>query len=151
MVLGIFGLIRFFSDASEFAAQECQANSRLDATIHKRIVKVGKTLGGIGAVFGVCAAVAGLWVGPKDPRQALGLILFPLVFAAIGLVGGMSMVCSFAPSSFFQSQSGQRLLVFIGTEKALVARIACATVLLLILAFLSVLIALGVVAISRAR
>jgi hypothetical protein len=152
MVLGIFGLFRFLSEASKFAGQEFEADAGPDAMFHKRVVQVSTIGGVIGAVLGVAGLIVVCVSGtPKEERRGVEVLLFPFVFAAIGIVSGMSLTCLFAPDNFFQSPSGDRLLKFIGTDKVIVARIACGAVVFLVLAFLSLLVLIVVLMIIRGR
>lgn len=71
--------------------------------------------------------------GQSLPLRA---IFAPAIFFAIGAVGAVSVSCAFAPSSFLQGP-GKKWMRLIGTEKLVVARIACGLLSALFLGFIA--------------
>jgi uncharacterized membrane protein YfcA len=139
-LLQLFG---FFEEASKYASpdEDAVAQAGPDALRHvsfyRRIVAVSILFGTVGAVLGVGMII--LAAGEKTPgTDTAKMLIAPPVFAAAGLVFGVSVACLFAPSSFLTGPIGQKLMQLIGTQDIRVARAAC----LLWTLFLMALIAL---------
>lgn len=140
-----FELLGFFKEASKYTSPDEDAVARAGSeapryvSFHKRIVIVSIILGLMGAALGV--GMIFLAIG-ENAAQTGGarILLAPLVFAAAGLVFGVSATCLFAPRSFLTGPVGQKWMKLIGTESTAVARVACLLLTMLLLGFIALLV-----------
>lgn len=138
----LFQLLGFFEEASKYASPDEDAVARAGpeaprhVSFHRRIVTVGLLLGLVGAAFGVGLIVVA--PGENTPAKDVPKILLaPLVFAAAGLVFGVSVTCLFAPRSFLMGPVGQKWMQLIGTRNTVVARVVCSLFTMLLLGFIA--------------
>ncbi len=98
-------------------------------------------LGGGLLVAGICVALFFRAVARDRLTLSILLLVGPLCGFLVGMVGGFGAACLLAPDSFYETPRGRRWLRRIGTQHALVARVACLilvgfiAVLLLVLSF----------------
>jgi len=138
----LFQLLGFFEEARKYASPDEDAVARAGpetprhVSFHRRIVAVAILLGLVGAAFGVWLIVvaAGENTAAKDATK---ILLAPLVFAAAGLVFGVSVTCLFAPRSFLTGPVGQKWMQLIGTQSTAVARVVCLLFTMLLLGFIA--------------
>jgi len=135
-------LVGFFKEAGKYALPDDDAVARAGmeapryVSFHRRIVAVSVILGFIGAILGLGMVV--LAVGENAvQKEGLKILLTPLVFAAAGLVFGVSVTCLFAPRSFLTGPVGQKWMQLIGTESTVVARVVCFLFTMLLLGFIA--------------
>ena len=135
-------LLGFFKEAGKYASPDEAAVERAGAeapryvSFHRRIVAVSVLLGFIGAILGLGMIV--LAVGENEVHNnGAKIMLAPLVFAAAGLVFGVSVTCLFAPRSFLTGPVGQKWMQLIGTESTVVARVVCLLFTMLLLGFIA--------------
>jgi len=138
----LFQLLGFFKEAGKYTSPDKDAVARAGpeaprhASFHRRIVTVSVIFGVIGAVLGVGLLVVA--VGEKTAESdGAKILLAPLVFAAAGLVFGVSVTCLFAPRSFLTGPVGQKWMQLIGTESAVVARLICLAFTMLLLGLIA--------------
>jgi hypothetical protein len=102
-------------------------------TYHRIIVVICAFFGLIGFLLGVAFVVA--MVNHKSSDKNFGKnLIAPLAFLVAGLIFGISLCCSLAPSSFLKGPIGGKWVQFIRADTLLTARI---TSLLITMAFLS--------------
>lgn len=141
----LFELLGFFKEASEYTSPDEDAvvkagsEAPRHASFHRRIVTVSVIFGLMGAALGV--GMIFIAVG-QDAALDDGaeILLAPLVFAAAGLVFGVSVACLFAPRSFLTGPVGQKWMKLIGTESTAVARVVCLLFTMLLLGFIVLLV-----------
>jgi CBS-domain-containing membrane protein len=135
-------LLGFFKEAGKYASPDEDAVERAGSeaprhvSFHKRIVAVSVIFGFIGALIGVGMIVLAIGENAVQDDGA-EILLAPLVFAAAGLVFGVSVTCLFAPRSFITGPVGQKWMQLIGTQSAVVARVVCLLFTMLLLGFIA--------------
>ena len=144
MIFGIFQFLAFFESASQYVhvdphvIDESISEAKQQIGYHRIIVRVAMLLGATGFVLGlVCLYFFGSeQLASEGPR----LLAMPLVFAAIGVVVGVVLTCTFAPRRFFESPVGERWMALIGTRNVAVGRIVCLLLLLVVVGIPSALL-----------
>ena len=138
-------LVGFFKEASKYTSPDEDAVGRAGSespryvSFHKRIVTVSVIFGVAGAALGI--GMIFIAVGENAAQDdGAEILLAPLVFAAAGLVFGVSVTCLFAPRSFLTGPVGQKWMQLIGTESTAVARVVCFLFTMLLLGFIALLI-----------
>jgi hypothetical protein len=138
----LFQLLGFFKEANKYTSPDEDAvvkagsEAPRHASFHRRIVTVSVIFGLMGAALGVGMIV--LAVGQKAAQEdGAKILLAPLVFAATGLVFGVSVKCLFAPRSFLVGPVGQKWMKLIGTDSTVVARVVCLLFTMLLLGLIA--------------
>jgi hypothetical protein len=138
-----FQLMSFLGGAADYisADKECLNEAGEVGPKHRRyhrvIIATCVFFGLIGFVIGVAFIIA----LPNHKHEAKDFgkyLLAPLIFLVEGLIFGVSLACSFAPTSFLKGPVGRKWMQLIGAESVLVARIVCLIITTLFLSFFAV-------------
>lgn len=137
-------MIHFFDKAGEYAAPDSDkvAAAGEDApryvSYHKRIVVVSAIFGLLGAAAGlVFLYFAATGKAPAKESDSGKIILAPVMFGAMGLIFGVSLMGLFAPTAFLNGPVGEKWMQLIGTKSTLFAKFLCFLVTMLFAAFLA--------------
>lgn len=98
---------------------------------HKRIVIIAGICGVITAIGGTVECA----IETKTGREMKLLLFSPFIFGTIGTLFGVAAACLFAPRAFLEGPVGSKWMGLIGTRSIVVARVVCAILAALPIAF----------------
>src|SRR5438309_65465 len=108
--MSLFALFQFYQEASDYQQPDQAAVTAMDpdggqhVDYYRRIVGVSCACGAVGFLLGVAvwalALTDGEAVDVKTGKEAMFMLLAPLILAAPGLLFGAALACAVAPRDF---------------------------------------------------
>jgi hypothetical protein len=127
-------LFDFFSSIENYVEPDAEG---IGSRFHRFIIILSGLCGVVLAVVFTFVIFALRPEGQPFPPKYL---LAPAIFFMFGVISGVSVSCTFAPSSFLNGPAGRKWMKLIGTESVVVARLVCGCFTILFLGFIGVMI-----------